>query len=80
MESAEALRAPPLVNFGNPRILPPWRSPLAAESIKVAAAQELVPVLEEVFRQRVPAVVACPVDYGEDLRLTEKLGAWVCPI
>jgi len=39
-----------------------------------------VPILEEAFRQRVPAVVACPVDYAENLRLTEKLGAWVCPI
>lgn len=47
---------------------------------KVTAAQELVPILKEAFRQRVPAVVACPVDYGENLRLTEKLGAWVCPI
>ena len=34
---------------------------------------------EDAFRQSVPAVVACPVDYGENLRLTEKLGAWVCP-
>lgn len=25
-------------------------------------------------------LAACPVDYGENLRLTEKLGAWVCPI
>ena len=46
---------------------------------RVTAAQELQPMLEEAFRQRVPAVVACPVDYGENLRLTEKLGAWVCP-
>jgi hypothetical protein len=28
-------------------------------------------MLEEAFQQRVPAVVTCPVDYGENLRLTE---------
>ena len=46
---------------------------------KVTAAQELQPMLEEAFQQRVPAVVTCPVNYGENLRLTEKLSAWVCP-
>jgi len=46
---------------------------------RVTAAQELQPILEDAFRQPVPAVVACPVDYDENLRLTEKLGAWVCP-
>ena len=55
---------------------------IAASLMRIAerasARQELVPILEEAFRQRVPAVVACPVDYAENLRLTEKLGAWVC--
>ncbi len=47
---------------------------------KITAAEELAPILQEAFRQRVPAAVACPAHYGENLRLTEKLGAWVCPI
>ena len=66
------------VDFGNPDF-PALAGSFGCRGYKVTAAQELQPTLEEAFRQRVPAVVACPVDYGENLRLTEKLGAWVCP-
>jgi thiamine pyrophosphate-dependent acetolactate synthase large subunit-like protein len=74
----------PIVLAGSLACSTPCYAVALAESFgcrgyKVTAAQELQPILEEAFRQRVPAVVACPVDYGENLRLTEKLGAWVCP-
>jgi acetolactate synthase I/II/III large subunit len=69
---------PAFVNFGNPDFAALAGS-FGCRGYKVTAAQELQPILEEAFRQQVPAVVACPVDYGENLRLTEKLGAWVCP-
>ena len=69
---------PAFVNFGNPDFAALAES-FGCRGYKVTAAQELQPILEEAFRQQVPAVVACPVDYGENLRLTEKLGAWVCP-
>jgi acetolactate synthase-1/2/3 large subunit len=70
---------PAFVDFGNPDFAALAES-FGCRGYKITAAQELVPILQEAFRQRVPAVVACPVDYGENLRLTEKLGAWVCPI
>ena len=66
------------VNFGNPDFVALAQS-FGCRGYRVRAAEELQPILEEAFRQRVPAVVTCPVDYGENLRLTEKLGAWVCP-
>jgi acetolactate synthase-1/2/3 large subunit len=69
---------PAFVDFGNPDFAALAIS-FGCRGYKVAAAQELIPILEEAFRQPVPAVVACPVDYSENLRLTEKLGAWVCP-
>lgn len=70
---------PAFVDFGNPDFAALAES-FGCRGYKVTAAQELVPILQDAFVQRVPAVVACPVDYGENLRLTEKLGAWVCPI
>jgi len=70
---------PAFVDFGNPDFAALAES-FGCRGYKVTAAQELVPILQDAFGQRVPAVVACPVDYGENLRLTEKLGAWVCPI
>jgi acetolactate synthase-1/2/3 large subunit len=69
---------PAFVDFHNPNFAALAES-FGCRGYRVTAAQELQPMLEEAFRQPVPAVVACPVDYGENLRLTERLGAWVCP-
>ena len=51
------------VDFGNPNFAALAES-FGCRGYKVTAAQELQPILEEAFRQAVPAVVACPVDYG----------------
>jgi acetolactate synthase-1/2/3 large subunit len=69
---------PAFVDFGNPDFAALAES-FGCRGYKVTAAGELLPMLEDAFRQRVPAVVACPVDYSENLRLTERLGAWVYP-
>jgi acetolactate synthase I/II/III large subunit len=69
---------PAFVDFRNPNFAALAES-FGCRGYRVTVAQELQPMLEEAFQQRVPAVVTCPVDYGENLRLTEKLGAWVCP-
>jgi len=34
---------------------------------------ELRPMLVDALKSRVPAVIDCPVDYAENLRLTERL-------
>jgi acetolactate synthase-1/2/3 large subunit len=47
---------------------------------RVGAASELRPVLDEAFRQKGPALVAVPVDYGENLKLTKRLGNLAVPI
>ncbi len=41
---------------------------------------ELPPALEEAFTQDGPALIALPVDYRENRKLTERLGNLVCPI
>jgi acetolactate synthase-1/2/3 large subunit len=66
------------VDFANPDFAALAVS-FGCRGYRVKAAQELQPILADAFQQTVPAVIACPVDYGENLRLTEKLGAWVCP-
>jgi len=47
---------------------------------RVGSTGELTPVLEEAFRQKGPALVAVPVDYGENLKLTKRLGNLAVPI
>jgi acetolactate synthase-1/2/3 large subunit len=47
---------------------------------RVKAASELGAILKEALAQRVPSVIDCPVDYTENLKLTERLGALVMPV
>jgi acetolactate synthase-1/2/3 large subunit len=47
---------------------------------RISAPEELLPSLEEAFAQPGPALIAVPVDYGENLKLTERLGNLICPI
>ena len=47
---------------------------------RVAAADELQPILRDAFACGRPAVIDCPVDYTENLRMMERLGALICPI
>lgn len=41
----------------------------------VTKGEDLRPIIEEAFKQDVPAIVAVPVDYSENLKLTKRLGA-----
>jgi acetolactate synthase-1/2/3 large subunit len=41
---------------------------------------QLPAALEEAFAQEGPALIAVPVDYGENLKLSGRLGAIECPI
>ena len=44
------------------------------------SADELPGVLEEAFAQAGPALIAVPVDYGENMKLTERLGKIECSL
>ena len=37
------------------------------------SAEELIPTLEKAFSQKVPVIIDCPVDYRENMKLTERL-------
>ena len=62
------------VEFGNPDLVQYARS-FGAIGYRVAEPSELRPVLEKALKSKVPAVIDCPVDYAENLRLTERLQA-----
>ena len=47
---------------------------------EITAAEQLVPTLEEAFQQDGPALIAVPVDYSENRKLTARLGAIEIPI
>jgi acetolactate synthase-1/2/3 large subunit len=67
------------MDFGNPDFVQLATS-FGWEGIRIEAAEELVPGLERAFACGKPALIDCPVDYAENVRLTERLGHLVCPV
>jgi acetolactate synthase I/II/III large subunit len=66
------------VAFGNPDFVR-LAEAFGCRGLRVGGADELVPALEAAFMGRTPCVVDVPVDYRENLKLTERLGQLVCP-
>lgn len=61
------------VRFGNPDIVA-FAESFGARGIRIEAAGELLPALREGLASDGVTVISCPVDYRENLRLTERLG------
>ncbi len=50
------------------------------KGIRVNESGGLVGALEEAFAADVPVILSLPIDYDENLKLTERLGQIACPI
>lgn len=67
------------VDFGNPDFVR-YAESFGAKGYRVERASDLLPVLTQAFADNTVVVVDVPVDYSENMKLTEKLGHLVCPI
>ena len=67
------------IDFNNPDLVQ-YAESFGARGFRVDAAEQLVSVLREALACGTVAVVDCPVDYAENMKLTEELGGLVCPI
>ncbi len=70
---------PSHIEFNNPDFVQ-YAESFGAKGYRVKAADELVPILEQAIADNTVVVIDCPVDYSENIKLTEKLGNLVCPI
>ncbi len=70
---------PSHIDFNNPDFVQ-YAESFGAKGYRVQAATELVPILKQAIADNTTVVIDCPVDYSENMKLTEKLGALVCPI
>jgi acetolactate synthase-1/2/3 large subunit len=61
------------VDFSNPDFVA-YAESFGARGYQVRAAGDLVPMLTEALASDGVSVIACPVDYSENLRLTNALG------
>ena len=60
------------VDFTNPDFVK-FAESMYAKGYRVENAEDLIPTLEEAFKQNVPAVIDCQVDYSENMKLTKHL-------
>ncbi len=68
-----------LVEFSNPDFVDYAKS-FGARGYRIKSADELVPVLEQAFRDETVVVIDVPVDYSENMKLTQQLGSLICPV
>lgn len=66
------------VDFGNPDFVKLAES-FGARGYRVQHSSELGPVLREAFDGRGSAIIDVPVDYTENIKLSERLGQMICP-
>ena len=69
---------PSHVRFGNPDFAK-YAQSFGAKGYKITHADELAPVLRQALADKTLSVIDCPVDYSENLKLTEKLGEMISP-
>lgn len=67
------------VAFTNPDFVK-YAESFGAKGYAIGAAGELLPTLQKALADDTVSVIACPVDYSENMRLTDKLGKLVPPI
>jgi len=67
------------VSFTNPDFVK-YAQSFGAKGYRVESAAELIPTLQRAFNDDTVVVVDVPVDYSENMKLTEKLGQLVCAI
>jgi acetolactate synthase-1/2/3 large subunit len=66
------------VKFSNPDLVK-YAESFGARGYQITAADQLLPTLREALDSGGVSIIACPVDYSENLRLTDRLGELTGP-
>ncbi|TNF87058.1 MAG: acetolactate synthase large subunit [Gammaproteobacteria bacterium] len=67
------------IDFNNPDFVR-YAESFGAKGYRVESADDLLPTLQRAISDDTVVLIDCPVDYSENMKLTEKLGQLVCPI
>ncbi|OGT21177.1 MAG: acetolactate synthase [Gammaproteobacteria bacterium RBG_16_57_12] len=70
---------PSHVHFTNPDFVK-YAEAFGARGYRVQKTADLVPILQEALASNAVCIIDCPVDYSENIKLTEQLGEMVSPI
>jgi len=67
------------VDFRNPDLVA-YAQSFGAKGYQIRAASELLPTLQKALNDDTVSIIACPVDYSENKRLTDRLGKFTMPL
>jgi acetolactate synthase-1/2/3 large subunit len=67
------------IGFNNPDFVA-YAQSFGAKGYRIEHAEQLLPTLKQAISDNTVVLIDCPVDYSENMKLTEKLGNLVCPI
>jgi acetolactate synthase-1/2/3 large subunit len=67
------------VDFHNPDFVK-YAESFGAKGYRIRESSELLPTLRDALSDDTVSVIACPVDYSENIRLTDKLGNLTDPL
>ena len=66
------------VDFNNPDFIK-YAESFGAKGYKIESANDLIPTIKRAIADNTVVIIDCPVDYSENMKLTEQLGELVCP-
>ncbi len=66
------------VHFSNPDFVK-YAEAFGAKGYRIESAKQLVPTLKRALADNTVSIIDCPVDYSENIKLTEQLGEMVSP-
>jgi len=67
------------VDFNNPDFVK-YAESFGAKGYRIEKGEDLLPTLKTALADNTVSIIDCPVDYSENLKLTQKLGEMICPI
>jgi len=70
---------PSNITFNNPDFVK-YAECFGAKGYKIESAKDLLPTLKQAIEDDTVVIIDCPVDYSENMKLTEKLGELICTI
>jgi acetolactate synthase-1/2/3 large subunit len=66
------------VSFSNPDFVK-LAEAFGAKGYKIEHTKDLLPTLKQAIEDNCVVLIDCPVDYSENLKLTQELGEMICP-
>lgn len=66
------------IRFTNPDFIK-LAEAFGAKGYKIQQTEDLLPTLKQAIADNCVVLIDCPVDYSENLKLTEELGEMICP-